>query len=561
MIADGSLAELNEYIDGVTSGSIVVSKAVRGAVERHCRDLEKQSCDAFPYHFDQDYAARCIRFYPSVLRHSIGRYSGMPFELSAWQKFCTASLFGWKCDADDTRRFRKSFRTMARKNGKSSWAAAESIFLAGFDANPYTGKPESVSQVVLSATKRDQAAKVVLAECVRMRERSAKVTKLSEFVNKEVRFSRNDGEIIAVGSDKPFDGLNPHAVMMDELHAWKSHHRPFHDTMITGSASRDQPLISYITTAGDDRSLLWKEVYDYAKSVALGNIDDPTYFAFIAELDEDDDPFDEDLWIKANPNLGVSVSQEYLRQQARENKTTVLGVNRFTRYHGNRLVSATEKAFDLEQWDACECELSDWSQADAITGGVDLGGRDDLAAWALVARFRITDELSRYEVMCKTYIAEDTERDLKKPPFVDWAYNGRLSVVRHPIESMGAELVEACARHNVAQVAYDPYNAQQFSETLDKHGITPVRMAQNCSMFNEPIRDFMAALKEQRISHDGDPLLRWCAGNAVVIQDRQERWMFDKRDSSEKIDPIVATVMAFRMACLAPTRPVGSLYL
>jgi len=565
MIADGTLSEIQEYVDQVLAGEIAVSKAVRGSVERYVRDLSSQSSVDFPYHFDFDWAAKCIRFYPSVLRHSIGRYANMPFELSPWQKFCTAQMFGWKRDADLTRRFRKVYRTMGRKNGKSSWIAAESIFMAGYDINPHTGKPEAVAQVVLSATKREQAVKVVLYECVRMRTGSAKVSAKSRWVNKEMRFDANDGEIIAVGSDKPYDGLNPHNINMDELHAWREHHRPFHDTMITGSGSRDQPLVSYITTAGDDRSHLWKEVYDYAKSVSLGAVEDNEYFSFIAELDEEDDPFDEANWIKANPNLGVSVSIDYLRAQARENKTSAVGINRFTRYHGNRLVSSTEKAFDLDKWDSCEGVLSDWRKADAVGCGVDLGGRDDLAACAFVARFPIAYEddkpVYRYEVKTYAYISEDTERDLNKAPFAEFVYQDQLHKCRFPISELQAQVVRKCDEYGAWAVAYDPAGALTMSESLTADGINAVRMGQNCSMFNEPIKDFIEAIRDKRVMHDGSPLLRWCMNNAVLIRDRQDRWMFDKRDSSDKIDPVVAMVMAFRMASLAPARPIGKLYI
>jgi phage terminase large subunit-like protein len=565
MIADGTLSEIQDYVDQVLTGEIAVSKAVRGSIERSVRDLDRQSTPDFPYHFDAAWAAKCIRFYPSVLRHSIGRYSKMPFELSPWQKFCTAQIFGWKRDCDNTRRFRKAYRTMARKNGKSSWAAAEAIFMAAFDINPNTGKPESVAQVLLSATKRDQAAKVVLAECVRMRAGSVKVSAKSRFVNKELRFDANDGEIVAIGSDKPYDGLNPHCVIIDELHAMREHHRGFHDTMITGSGSRDQPLVCYITTAGDDRSHLWKEVYDYAKAVSIGALEDNEYFAFIAELDEEDDPFDESAWIKANPNLGISVSTDYLRQQAREHKTTSIGTNRFTRYHGNRLVSSTEKAFDLERWDDCKGDLSDWVKADAIGCGIDLGGRDDLAACAFVARFPLIQKgdktVYRYEAQTYAFISEDTERDLNKAPFVDFIYQDYLNKCRYPISELQAKVMEKCDEYGAWGIAYDPAGALSMSEVLTAGGYNAVRMGQNCSMFNEPIREFIKAMRDKRIAHDGNPLLRWCMNNAVLIRDRQDRWMFDKRDSADKIDPVVAMVMAFRMASLAPERVQGSLYL
>jgi phage terminase large subunit-like protein len=122
-------------------------------------------------------------------------------------------------------------------------------------------------------------------------------------------------------------------------------------------------------------------------------------------------------------------------------------------------------------------------------------------------------------------------------------------------------LIEECGENGVFAVAFDPYNAQQLAEDLEREGITAARMAQNCGNFNEPIRDFLQALNDKRITHDGNPLLRWCANNAVLYKDRQDRWMFDKKSSAEKIDALVAVVMAFRMCCVAPTRASGSLFI
>ena len=238
----------------------------------------------------------------------------------------------------------------------------------------------------------------------------------------------------------------------------------------------------------------------------------------------------------------------------------------FTRYHGNRLVSSTEKAFDLEKWDACEGQLSDWSTADAVGAGVDLGGRDDLAALAFVARFVDTDagdteeRAYRYEVMTYAYIADDTERDLTKAPFADFVHNDLLENCRFPITELQAKAVKLCTEYDVFGLAFDPSGALAFAESMTAHGINAVRMGQNCSMFNEPIRDLLDCIRKGKITHDGNRLLRWAINNAVVIPDRQDRWMFDKRDSNDKIDPVVAMVMAFRMASLAPERASGSLF-
>ena len=564
MITDSSASVLKEYIDGVLSGELVVSKAVRAAVQRHVNDLSKQSTQEFPYHFDQNLASKVCRFFPVMLRHSIGRYAGLPFELSNFQVFCKSMIFGWLRDSDNTRRFRRAYRSYARKNGKSTDVAGESIYMAGYDRNPVKGTIEPVSQVVLAATKREQVSKVIFAEARRMREGSPLVAKKSRFVRQEIRFTANDGEIITVGSDKPFDGLNPHNVNLDELHAWREFHREFYDTMMTGSGSRDQPLISMITTAGDDKSYLWKEVYDYAKSVALGTVVDDSFFSFIAELDEEDDPLDEANWIKANPNLGISITLEYLRQQASEAKSSSVALNRFTRYHGNRLVTSIECAFDLHAWDKCEGTLSDWSEADAVGAATDLGSRDDLAAEAQVARFVLDDSgenpIYRYEVKCQAYIGEDTQRDVTKSPFCDWIYSDLIKKSRFPIADLRQNLIEKCANYGCQMVAYDPYNGQVVSGGLTREGLQAFRMAQNHAMFNEPIRDFLAAIRDGRVTHDGNPLLRWCVSNAMLYRDRKDHWMFDKKSSGEKIDPIVAVVMAFRVACLAKPRYTGSLF-
>ena len=566
MIASATLEKVKQYIDDVESGEVVVCDAVRKAVARHQRDISRQSTKEFPYYFSERIAGVACDFFPMMLRHSIGDFSGLPFELEPWQAFGIASIFGWKRDEDDSRRFRKFYWSMARKNGKSSLAAGIAIYLAMMDVNPVTGKPEDVAEVILCATKKEQVEKVIYAEIERMRVRSKHIEKMSSRINKQITFKHNSGSIRCVGSDKPYDGLNPHSVLMDELHAWQEHHRKFYDTMQTGSGYRRQPMIGTVTTAGDDKSHLWKEEYQYCKGILDGVTTDESVFAYYFELDEKDDPLDEANWIKSNPNLGVSVRKDYLKQMALEAKSKSLSLNRFIRYHGNRVVTSTEKAFDLKQWDACAGELSDWSEADAIGGGVDLGGRNDLAAWGLVARFPMDEERNgkpvyRYECKMRAFIADDTERDLHKQPFANWVYDGLLTKCKFPTADLRDSLIEECEEFGVSAVAFDPYNAQQFGDDMTAEGITAATCSQTQRMFNEPIVDLLEAIRDGRFKHDGNPLLRWCAGNAVISRDRTDRWMYDKRDSSDKIDPIVAVTMAFRIACLAPSSASGSLFI
>jgi phage terminase large subunit-like protein len=562
MICSATQSKVSEYIQGVLNGEIVVGKLVRLAVERHVNDLERQQTESFPYYFDPVAAEVACDYFPMMLRHSIGEYRGLPFELQPWQAFARWVLFGWKRQADDTRRFRKYFRSVARKNGKSTEEAANALYLASFDVNPVTGRPEDVAEVILAATKKEQVERVIYAEIERMREQSSSIKEGSHRINKQIAFDANKGTIRCVGSERPYDGLNPSVVILDELHEWQEFHRKFYDTMLTGSGSRVQPLFGTVTTAGSERSQIWREEYEHAVRVLEGESTDEGLFAYIFQIDADDDPLDESCWIKANPNLGVSVKLQYLREQR---KDTATDLNRFTRYHCNRMVRATTAAINMEHWDACKGELSDWLTADAIGGGVDLGGRDDLAAWGMVARFvdRIENEkpVYRYELDCQAYIADDTERDLAKPPFAEWVYEGLIERTPYPTMKIQSDIEANSSELPIEAWIYDKWNAQQLGETLESMGIKCATATQSCTWFNEPILEFCEALRDGRIRHNGNKLLRWCAGNAILKRDAADRQMFDKGSSEDKIDPLVAVVMAFRMACNAPSKASGSLYL
>jgi len=446
----------------------------------------------------------------------------------------------------------------------STIAAAISILMAGFDINPTTGEPEARAQVILAATKREQAEKVIMAEILRMRHQSPIIRGGSHVANKLMTFEHNGGNIQAVGSDRPYDGLNPALVVMDETHAWTNQHRRFYDTMKTGSGSRVQPLTMTVTTAGDDQSHLWIEEVGFAKAVLDKTVNDEGLYAAIYEIDEGDDPFSEDCWIKANPNLGVSISMEFLRSQIEPAKTSPQALNRFKRYHANILVSSTERIFSLEDYDKCKGELSDWREAEAVGAGIDLSGRDDLAAAAFVARFPTKKRDSetglpiyRYEIRCKSYISANTPRDLTAVPFCNWIDDGLIKVTQTPMVDLQDEFIEDYWNYYCSDCAIDPYQAQQFGEQVSQQGIVIATMPQTQSQFNEPISEFRQAMADGRIRHDGNPLLRWCLSNAVAVRDRSDRWMLDKANSSQKIDPLVATIMAFRRAMVAIGRGGG----
>lgn len=553
--------KIDDYCDAVAAGDVVACEAVQQAVARYRRDLERQSTDPdFPYLLEPSIAEMYCAFFPMVLRHSIGEWQGQPFKLSPWQLFIHWNVHGWRHREDGSRRFRKVLVSIGRKNGKTTYCAGASIQSAVADINPMTSRPEQVAEVCIGATKIDQA-KIMFEEVVRMRNQSPAIAKASEVTQRVVRFPRTESVIKPLASDAPFSGLNPSSMLFDELHEFTNRHRKFFDTMTTGGGSRVQPLQWIISTASDDKGQIYHEEFDYARKVLADVIQDDRLFAIIFELDKDDDIFDEATWIKANPNLGVSVKMDYLRQQAREAKNKPAFKSSFERFHCNRCVKSVEQSVIPPV-----AELSDWADADAIGYGVDLGGMDDLASWAKVARFKIGERdeqpVYRYEATSRSALSQQTRRDLAAMPWAQWIAEGRLEVAQYVFTHLAQSLAADMDASSSQYFAYDPQFATKMAEDMHAQGFEPVKMTQRHYAFNEPMLELYAAIAEGRfVIDEQDAVLLWCFSNMALQRDAQGRIMPDKGSSKDKIDAAVAVVMALKAAMVIPPRTDGGLFI
>jgi phage terminase large subunit-like protein len=553
---------VHKYLEDVIDGTITAGKLAIAACKRHLSDLERQGSPDFPFYFDENEADDMCQFFPMALRHSKGsKFAGHPFHLEPWQLFIVWSIYGWKRTSDDTRRFRYAHLSFARKNGKSTLAAGFALIGLVMDREPG-------AEIYIAATKKDQA-RCVFDEAVRMRTSSTHLAGMIKSHINRLFVTGTNSFCCTTASDKPLDGPNPHYVIFDELHAWREQHRKYYNTMVTGSASRTQPLQIEITTFGDDQSKIWIETLDLCKLIANGTVKDESKFVFIAAIDDEDDPFDESCWVKANPNLGVSVSLDYMQQQATDAKNKPSFFKTFLSKHLNRITSSSQKAIEKEDWDKAKAILSDWKIADGFGCGIDVGSRDDFAAFATCAKFQIGEEqkddktlpVYRYEIKAKAYIASDTVRDLTIEPMASWIYNELIHKSQQPLIQMRADILREMDELGIETTAYDPSNAKLLAEEITAEGFKAVSMTQKAYMFNEPIREFLHLLKIGRIKHDGHPVLSWMATNAVIVKDAEDKWRFDKGNSNDKIDMIVAVIMAFRVCQLAPTRTTGSMFL
>jgi phage terminase large subunit-like protein len=364
------------------------------------------------------------------------------------------------------------------------------------------------------------------------------------------------------------EGINGH-ILIDETHVVD---RDFISIISRAGISRAEPLQLEVSTAGNNPDGYGKERQDYARKVITG--EKPNDRLFVAIYEAPQDLADEDLEADpvkfgkmANPAWGHTAHEEEFLADYEQSKQSLTELANFKMYRLNIWQHSSSPWVKMEYWDRCLGELSDWSEADAIGGGVDLGGRDDLACWAMVARFPHDTDVDgnivyRYEGIVRSFIGDDVRRNIKQHPFSAFVANRELYVSSYPIRELKKTLVEACHKYDVSAVAYDPHGAQQLAEDLETEGIQGLSFSQTPYMFNEPILDFTAAITDGRFTHDGNTLLRWAVNHAVVKQSSGGmKRMFDKDNAADKIDPVVALTMAFRVCMLAPARASGSLFI
>lgn len=525
---------VTDYAQAVVSGSIVTGRLVKLAAERHLRDLDLGSLRGL--HFDQDEADRAITFF-RLLKHSKGEWAGQAFNLSSWQCFIVGSVFGWK-RADGTRRFRMPYTEVARKNGKTTLLAGVGLYLAFADG-------ESGAEVYAAATKKDQA-RILWEEAMRMVKGTPALAKrirvLERAGNLSDPLTYSKFEPLARDADS-LDGLNPHGAIIDELHAHPT--REMLDVLTTAVGARRQPLVWPITTAGFNQASVWWELRSYAVNVLEGTIADDAFFAYIATLDVGDSWRDESTWVKANPNLGVSVKLDALREECRKAEAIPGQQNAFRCKRLNQPVEQAERWLDMAAWDACADEPQMAAGAVCLTG-LDLGGTADLTAF--VGVFPGDDGM--YDVLCRFWMPEVGLRDKEardQAPYIAWAQQGYITLTEGDITDYDRvrEEVKAFAQgYEVKEIAYDAWKATQLSTQLGFDGATVVPVSQSYASLSEASTLLETLVRAGKLRHGGHPVLRWMAGNVALKHGPNDAIRPVKGSETARIDGIVALVMA-----------------
>lgn len=538
--ADAMRAELRQL-------PVRVSRYVWLACERHLRDLEHGHERGL--RFDEKAADVRVKFF-SLLTHNKGKWAGQPLTLEPWQQFYIASLFGWK-RADGTRRFRESYLEVARKNGKSTVGSGVCLLLLVLDG-------EAGAEIYTAATKKDQA-KIVFEDAQNMARKSVSLKKRVTVQQRAIFVKATSSSMKAMSSDsKTEDGLNPHGIYIDEYHAHPN--SGLYSVLKSATGARAQPLLSIITTAGYLRNGPCAQLRRSNIELLEQKYHDDAYFCIIYALDEGDDWQDEATWQKANPNLGVSVSLDYLREQFLTAQRLPSEEVPFKTKHLNLWTDSSTVWLPHQLWmQGAHGTPVDELRGRKAWGGLDLASVSDITALVLI----FPTDGGAFDVRCWFWVPEEKvdERTRKDSvPYRQWVNEGWLLTTPGNVTDYNfikKQVHELCAQYLVQIIEYDRYNASQMVVDLTQEGVPMQPFGQGFVSMNAPTKELERLVLDGRVHHYGNPVLAWMMGNIELERDAADNIKISKGSSKEKVDGAVALVEAIGGYMTAPAPQVS----
>ncbi len=528
-------AQAESYVNDVLDGIAIASKWIRLACQRHLKDLERALSDDYIFTFDAEKAERACRFI-SLLRHTKGRWRGQLIQLRPWQCWLVCMLFGWVEKETGLRRFRKALILIARKNAKSTLAAAIALYMLVADREPG-------AEVYSGATSERQAWEVFGTA----RQMVMLAPDLCRQFGVQVNASNIAVEATASKFEpiigRPGDGSSPSCAIHDEYHEHPTDAQV--DTMATGMGARQQPLQILITTAGDNLAGPCYAAQRDAQKVLEGAIENERLFAAIYCADLEDDWDSEAALLKANPNIDVSVSREFLEQQRAEALSIVRKQGVFKTKHLNLWVNAMAGYFDTPGWIQLaqpELRIETHYGKDAYAG-LDLASKIDVAALELVIPYG--ERVARFG---RYYLPQARLNEPGNEHYRSWALEGRLIVTDGEIidfERIRDDILELCTLFRIKAVAYDPFQATMLVTQLMNNNVPVIQYGATVQNFSEPMKTMDSYIRDGRYDHDGDPVMTWMISNVVAREDRKENVYPNKDAPEKKIDGVVAHLMAF----------------
>lgn len=496
-------------------------------------------------HYDKNCADYAVKFI-ECLCHTKGIWAGKPFELIDWQERIIRDLFGI-LNPSGYRQFNTAYVEIPKKMGKSELAAAVALLLC-------CGDGEERAEVYGCAADRQQASIVfeVAADMVRMCPALSKRVKINASMKRMIFQPTNSFYQVLSAEAYSKHGFNIHGVVFDELHTQPN--RKLFDVMTKGSGdARTQPLYFLITTAGTDTHSICYETHQKAKDILEGRKFDETFYPVIYGASESDDWTDPKIWGKANPSLGITVGIDKVKAACESAKQNPAEENSFRQLRLNQWVKQAVRWMPMDKWNACAYTVDEKNFKGRVCyGGLDLSSSTDITAFVLV--FPPLDEDDKYHIIPYFWLPEDNltlrvNRD--HVPYDVWQKQGYLKTTEGNVVHYGfieKFIEELGKKYNIREIAFDRWGAVQMVQNLEGMGFTVVPFGQGFKDMSPPTKELMKLTLEQKIAHGGHPVLSWMMDNIFIRTDPAGNIKPDKEKSTEKIDGVVATIMALDRA-------------
>jgi phage terminase large subunit-like protein len=482
--------------------------------------------------FDPKRADHAADFFPRFLRHTKGeRFAGKPFELLKWQRDdVIRPLFGWiRRDASGriVRRYKRAYAEIPKKNGKSTLLAGVGCYLLGGDGEP--------GAMIYSVACDRSQAQIVHGEAVRMIEGSPNLQRFFSVRGTDHRIIYRETQSFwkaMAGVGALNEGVDAHGFLCDEFHRWTGRKgNDLYGSIRYAIAARTSPLLFIITTAGDDPISVCKAEHDNAAGILRGDWFDDSYFAYIRAADDTDDPFAVATWKKANPSFGETINIDTFRDDARTAEKTPTATAQFCRYRLNMWVTGQNPAVKATDWRKCLRPFTlDDLRGRPCWGGLDLSRSEDSTALTLTFP---DDDAHNFAVLTWYWIPHDWAVEIAGAvPWVNWADDPRSNLTLIPGRTIqydwilkrlfGGEVEIAGEKvsieplsdaFEIMSIRFDPHNATFFASKLDEQGIEAVEFPQTMKHYSEPSAEFQKLIVEERLHHNGNPVLTWQIGN------------------------------------------------
>ena len=533
---------VREYWSRIERGEIVTNRRVKAVYGRLIADMDAAAADS-PYYFDEAAGERPIEFIETFCKQSQGTL-GAPLRLELFQKAYIQTLFGWREKATGYRRFRETLFLVGRKNGKSTLLAAIALYLLIADY-------EGAAEIYSVATKKDQAKKT-LTEAVNMVKQSPELRAVIKKRRNDIYFPATASIFEALASDSnTLDGLNSHAVIIDELHAIRD--RNLYEVMKQSTSSRRQPLVIMITTNGTVRESIFDNIYELARDIADGKIVEDTFLPILYELDAREEWTEPTAWAKANPGLGTIKQYSTLAafvERAKKNPADLPGVL-CKDFNVPETSSSVWLSYEEIKSDAV-FDMQEIYNTYAV-GGCDLSATTDLTCASLMIR-KSRDDPTIYVIqhyfLPQKKIDQLDEHNTQEAPYKLWRDRGLLTVCDGNRVDYSAVTEWFCQMRDeykidAFKVGYDRALAGYWVDEMKANGFEMCAVAQGPFTWSQPMREMGAALADKKVNYNKNPVLVWCLSNTASKKSGVNNIQPVKISDKRRIDGMVSLLNAW----------------